>query len=356
MLCKYVLGLSLSAGAARAYHTRFFAESGSLQKSIYAEPLGSWYDLSESQRPYAATATSANSWWSTSFVYGSDDREYLLVSHILTTPFISVYRASSLDLSDNQSFRQYSKLFNASAAIGSDYRLELADYFMGSTTDNDLGPTNTWTTDVAVQFNITYELSSPVILNGGVGSFWWQTSNASEWSMPAGRTHGSFVNTRNETIQIIPEQSLTWYDRQFQDAGAGNWTWFQLHLNSGPGVTGEKHSIWFYPNLNGGQYGFSTRRTVPGSNEVVAATLIERDRTWTSPLSNWIYRLEWRVDLADGTTLNITLPGPENQELCDDQGTFCTYEGYIEISGTDKKGGRITGFGLVEVQPLMSSP
>jgi hypothetical protein len=176
------------------------------------------------------------------------------------------------------------------------------------------------------------------------------TENAilvNEWSVPACKTIGT-LNVNGTTVEVVSESSLTWYDRQWQEGSASEWTWFELHLDSAPGYTGEKISNWFYPSGFGTERGFATVRPEPGVNQVVAAHLIEGERTWTSPASNVTYHLNWTVVYADGMVLNISTIR-EDQELRDDNVTFITYEGYVDVVGERRNGDKITGYGLVEI-------
>lgn len=143
---------------------------------------------------------------------------------------------------------------------------------------------------------------------------------------------------------------MTWYDRQWQNGVATNWTWFELHIDSAPGYTGEKISNWFFPSGFGTERGFATIRTQPGVNQVLATRLINGERTWTSPASGKTYYQDWTIEYADGMVLNITTTRGD-QELRDDAASYVTYEGYVDVVGERKNGETIRGFGLVEILP-----
>lgn len=56
------------------------------------------------------------------------------------------------------------------------------------------------------------------------------------------------------------------------------------------------------------------------------------------------------MELLDGTNLTIeSVRG--DQELANAGSTFVTYEGFVNVTGTDPSGNVIEGFGLVEIEP-----
>jgi hypothetical protein len=89
----------------------------------------------------------------------------------------------------------------------------------------------TWSSISGAEFDLSFELSSPALLNGGLGSFQGGRSIVNEWSMPAGRTTG-WLSLNRTKVTVNTQKSLTWYDRQFNGAPPG-WSWFQLHVDSG---------------------------------------------------------------------------------------------------------------------------
>lgn len=231
----------------------------------------------------------------------------------------------------------------------------------------------TWSNHESLVFNLSFELSAPVLLNGGIGTFQWGESLilllllffycalfpdyeaeipsvVNEWSMPAGRTSGS-IQVDGKTVAVDSSKSLTWYDRQWQVGGASNWTWFELHLGDAHNFS-TKMSVWFYPSGFGTVKGFATIKDLrqPSYSRVVPATLALGPRTWTSPF-NSTYALDWVVTLGDGTSLNISTTR-DDQELSDAAGLFRTYEGYVEVTGISSSSHDFAGFGLVEIQPV----
>ncbi|PSN73805.1 hypothetical protein BS50DRAFT_566738 [Corynespora cassiicola Philippines] len=341
---------------ASAGNPRFWPDTSGIQYERHLAPLPSLYNLSDSQSLYTNIA---NSFWSTSFVLGSDGHEYLVISHVLGGNILNIYRASVLDITDPSYFKQYSSFYNTTSGR-TELDFSFDGYYFGLVGKDRLGSIRTYSTYGDVHFNISFELSSPIILNGGVGSFQWEVSSVydtvvKEWSMPAGRTIGS-LRKGDKIVEFDSDKSFTWYDRQWQVGSATNWTWFQLHLQSGSEGTSypEKYSIWFFPSgFDDSTKGFATVREQSGVQTVKPASLSERGDPWLSPISNIKYALNWKIELVDGTVLEIASIR-DDQELSDPQGSFKTYEGFVNVTGATKSGERMRGFGLVEIQPPQS--
>lgn len=122
----------------------------------------------------------ANSYWSSSYISGTDGHEYLVLSHVLATPALSVYRGSVLDITDPSFFQQFTSFWNASSTFAANKTaLDFASgdgFYFGLSSTDKLGPMTTWHDAESTSYNLTYELTSAVILNGGAGSFLWSES------------------------------------------------------------------------------------------------------------------------------------------------------------------------------------
>ncbi|KAB8207886.1 hypothetical protein BDV34DRAFT_211302 [Aspergillus parasiticus] len=274
-------------------------------------------DLATSQ---TINPTAINSWWSSSFIHASDGNDYLIISHVLLQGqdvSTVLLRASILDINDTAYYRQVSWIQNGSskAAHVQTVPLGVATKYFGFVS------MRIWCITKRVEFNLTFQLSAPIILNGGTGTFPFGNEITFEWSMPAGVTDGHFTVNR-KFLTIDSARSSTWYDRQFlwpivpMDGPAkSNWTWF---------------------------------KDKPGIHQVLAASEFKpSSRQWTSSCSKATYSLDWVVTLVDGTILELSSVR-DDQELCDQEGTVGTYEGYITVSGTRGEH-PISGYGLVEV-------
>jgi hypothetical protein len=141
-------------------------------------PLPVQYELADSQ---AFKPGVSSSYWASSYIQGSDGHQYLVISHFITIdpPGIAVRRASILDVTNPSYYNQSStvgvpppSVDEGSAGVNVIYD----DYGFVSTTADPLGRISMYSTNPASTFNITFSLSTPVILNGGQGSFLWGKS------------------------------------------------------------------------------------------------------------------------------------------------------------------------------------
>lgn len=147
--------------------------------------LPSQWNISDSQSLYTGIA---NSFWSSSYISGTDGHEYLVLSHVLATPDLNVYRGSVLDITDPSVFQQFTSFWNASSLLAAnrtalDFALGDSFYFGLSSTDK-LGPMTTWNDAEDFSYNLTYEMTSTLILNGGAGSFLWSESSCTSAMLP----------------------------------------------------------------------------------------------------------------------------------------------------------------------------
>lgn len=197
-------------------------------------------------------------------------------------------------------------------------------------------------------FNITFNSTSRLLLNGGTGAFAFgpNYSNTSEWAIPAGHTQGS-LTLDGESLEIDSGKSLTWYDRQLVYNGApDNWVWFGLHF---PNV-GIKGSIWSFTNTETGiQHDFGTFRYGEESQLVLAGNVLSSNSSrWTSSVSNVTYAQSWTVDFEEAGSL-IVESVLDDQEIYDpDQMGMPVYEGFVNVSGS-LFGKCVNGYGVVEV-------
>ncbi|KAH8656332.1 hypothetical protein BGZ61DRAFT_541011 [Ilyonectria robusta] len=306
------------------------------------------------------------SFWASAFLHGSDNHDYLVLSHVMAPlPFWpkekTVYRASILDITDPSRYKMFEffahdpKAFASSGSLDAQY----ADYGFRATNPKDpLSDIRTWSSVPGAEFDLTFSLSSPAILNGGLGHFQGFTGplpNAppgpvpavNQWSMPAGKVVSGHIVIDGAKVTVDADKSLTWYDRQWGVAPF-DWTWFQLHLNSG--TTDIPMSVWWWKAKDGVK-GFATIREDGGIQKVVPIVSLEpSNRTYTSKLSGNVYPLDWTLVMVDGTKLELSSVR-EDQELVSPEGEFPAYGGYIEVKGI--YGGRqpVTGYGVVEVVP-----
>ncbi|KAH7118070.1 hypothetical protein B0J13DRAFT_513959 [Dactylonectria estremocensis] len=325
-----------------------------LAKGLDKLPIA--YNLLDSQTK--AVVPVGSSFWSSSFIRGSDDHDYMIVSHVLAGQPISpsLYRGSVLDISNTSRYARFeifSDISNVYSATG-DLNATYSDYGFSSISSDKSPAMRTWSSISGSEFDLTFDLSSPALLNGGLGSFPAANSTAYEWSMPAGKTKG-WLQIDGKKVSVDTKRSVTWYDRQWSGAPA-SWTWFQLHIEGDePGVPETPYSIWAWPRTTSGSEGISTSRDARGVQSVApVASVKTSDRIFTSPASGVEYALDWTVKLADGTQFSVSSVR-DDQELYADGGQFATWEGFVKVTGRHKDGRKFKGYGLVEIEPPKAS-
>ncbi|KAL4797072.1 hypothetical protein BDV19DRAFT_397908 [Aspergillus venezuelensis] len=334
------------------------------------EKLPLTYDLATSQNIQFNVI--GNSWWTSSYIHASDGKVYFIVSHI-GSPQSGFWRYSILDIENPEYYKQCSLAGSELDPI-TNYihgaNITLPSYgFEAVEPDNTLKGMRTWSTS-GIEFDLTFDFSSPVIINGVTGTYKWGLFFTYQWSLVGGVTKGTF-KVEDEELSIDPERSLTWYDRQIVLpsattplepglAGSQNWTWFQLHYHTDDHKhegtpSASKVSAWIWDYADEPRVQFASTIQDQGSEggvqqHVMSITeFIQSDRTWTSPCSGGTYPLNWTVKFQDGTEVLVSTIR-DDQEFCSPENLFQpTYEGYITFRGTDGKGNQISGFGLVEV-------
>ncbi|KAL4777844.1 hypothetical protein BDW60DRAFT_221425 [Aspergillus nidulans var. acristatus] len=334
------------------------------------ERLPLMLDLATSQ---SIVAAAGNSWWTSSYIHASDNKPYFIVSHV-GNPGPGYYRYSILDISNPNYYQQYayqgSETDPVSAHI-SGANITLPTYGFEAVNPADtLAAMRTWSTS-GFEFDLTFELSSPVILNGGSGTFTWGPYLTYEWSLVGGITTGNFV-VNDTRLTIDPVRSLTWYDRQVVfasgldpggSAASQNWTWFQLHYDRPEHRNNKKNSqfrpskisVWIWDYDTEPRVQFATvhgSEQIAGQQQVLPVTeFTPSGRTWTSPGCGGTYPLDWTIALPDGTRLYIEAIR-DDQEFCNASQPFQpTYEGFVSFKGFDGVGNSVVsingnGFGL----------
>ncbi|KAF4336788.1 hydroxyneurosporene synthase [Fusarium beomiforme] len=334
--------------------SHFKPETGGLEAYTGTLPLP--YSLNTSQTARIG-AVGVESWWANSFIHGSNGHDYFILAQVMdqlpgSSP--TSYRGSILDITDTSQYTQFGFLSNVSTVFPEHgiFNASFPNFGFGVTSETDpLAPMRFWSAVPGATFDITFELSAPVLLNGGLGDFTADNSDlVREWSMPAGKTTGS-LSIGGKKVSIDSDKSFTWYDRQW-DGAPSSWTWFELHVlqESQPAFT--PMSVWVYSfrgNITGS---FATVRSQHGTQQVVPVTKFEpSSRVYKSTATNTTYPLDWTLGLADGSEIFLSSVRGDQEIITTDSSIF-GYEGYIKGHGTlqGKIGAQV--FGLVEMNPL----
>lgn len=327
-----------------------------ITKTIPKTDVPALYNLSESQLAQAL----GSSFYTSSFVTGSDDHQYLILSHVLLSAIpgnssssTALTRFSILDITEpDNGYWAFTTTTIASAESVTNKPLTLAFEhvsFYGLSSDS-VSTMRTTGEAPGLSYDITWDSSSLVIYDGGTGTYSFGTAPANQWSMPAGRTRGN-IALNGTTINIDPSNSLTWYDRQWQDGGPvlGNWTWFELHFQD-PSVRASISAIDENTEpMNVTR--FANIRTPVGTHVLPFTMNPDYTSSWYSECSNITYPLAWTLEFLSGESLLVKSIKPD-QEICGQGGV--AYEGFIEVTGSVL--GYTASFGLVELVDFRASP
>ncbi|UKZ72683.1 hypothetical protein TrVFT333_000317 [Trichoderma virens FT-333] len=285
------------------------------------------YNLSTSQTNFDP-ATSNISYWSSSFIHGTNSRDYLVISHALVgfpalgTRF-NIYRSSLLDLEDTSQYSQY-------ACVAGEAR------FMGILV-------------AGLEYDLTFDLSSAPLLNAGVGMFQVGGGLGFQWSMPAGKTTG-WISMNGVKVDVDTSRSLTWYDRQWGMI-PGNFTWFQVHVPRKfvNGTEDEIYSIWAWSDMVNGNKAFATRRTGGQAEQSVVPIdwKVSSNRTFGSAATGVVYPLDWTVTVPGGPELQLSSIRPD-QEIQGAGVPIVTYTGFLDVTALYPGGRQVPAFGVIE--------
>ncbi|KAF9871090.1 secreted hydrolase-like protein [Colletotrichum karsti] len=293
--------------------------------------------------------STGSSYWISSYITGNDGRQYMALSHLLTTHSPSpVCRSSIIDLELKEYWVDltYCTSTNGSGFDnGKPLNADYGTYAFGSTSDDSVSSMYAYAhTDKGFSIDLEWNLTSRVMLNGGTGiiPFGNVPVNATEWGVPAGRTTGT-ITVNNKTIAVNPCSSFTWYDRQLSHGAPKNWTWFEINF---PG-SDVKASVWAYDLIGDESTRFATVRS--GNSYHVVAYDLEPDytKTWTSPKSNITYPLSWNLNFENGDHLLIESIRPDQEMYGDKALVDSAYEGFVKVRGSFY--GQEEGFGVAEL-------
>jgi hypothetical protein len=312
------------------------------------------YNLSTSQTNSIENGAT-NSFWISSFVTGSNGHQYFIIGHAMEgTGLGASYRASILDIT-NPSFRvQFSQAATANTSFYSAtgvFNFTTSNFTFASTSATDgLSKMRVWANYNDVRYDLTFATSSPVLLNGGTGSFEVAGGVGYEWSIPAAKTTGS-LTVNGRTITVDTASSLTWYDREWGNVGQ-SWYWFEIHVDPMAHLpNGAVLSLWCWADTISGNKNFATVRDDAGTQSVVAVTKFTPDMSskWTSPDTNLTFVQDFEVELADGTSFSISSL-IDDQVLWDESNPALGggYEGYMTVTGTYKGVRGARGFAVSE--------
>ncbi|RKK68954.1 Kievitone hydratase [Fusarium oxysporum] len=338
-----MLGLAavLTPFAQATRHTKSYSFQPENAKTVWKGDIPILFNLNETQ-----AGSWGGSYWITSYVTTTENEQYFLVSHVLTTPSVSLFRASRLNL-DNLEYAQFVEVGNLTSDRDS-LDLKIGHHGFQALSDDNLSKTRAFSKHKDVNFDLTYEATTQALPNAGSGRFQFGPGTTWEWALPSCKTDGHLVKANGAKATIDPKKSFTWYDRQGGDnpQTPGNWTWFQLHVPS----TSYKLSIWTIDDEKTGQFNrFATIRGDGEELQVLPVTFKpDYTRTFQSHASSKIvYPLDWDLVVAGFGSFRISSVKAD-QEMVGTSSLETAYEGFVTYTG--RVGGKkFDGFGIVEI-------
>ncbi|RDW93476.1 uncharacterized protein DSM5745_00798 [Aspergillus mulundensis] len=330
-----------------AVATQVFASNHTQAKYLF-RPESSpvlWNDKTPALYAFNETQLGHGSWWSSSFITGTNGKQYVAIAHVLNVNNITYYRGSTLDLQTN-GYQQFVTRGNGTGE-GPTLNITINKNSFGSLSDDNISQLRAATNTDNVKFNLSWTSSSLILANGGTGAFLFGPVTSHEWGIPSSKTQGT-IKINGKTVTVDPAKSSTWYDRQWEGAGGaitGNWTWFQLHV---PGSE-YKFSIWAVDNPATGQASrFATVRDGDGA-QLVLPVVWEPDyaRRYVSASSGRVYPLDWKLRIGELAGFRVKSVRAD-QEIVGSNALETAYEGFVTLKGV-LDGHHVNGYGLVEM-------
>ncbi|GLA02832.1 hypothetical protein AnigIFM60653_002402 [Aspergillus niger] len=311
----------------------------------YTNDLLPWlYNVSEAQRETALST----SYWTCSFLTASDNHQYMLLGHTMWIAEIPMARASLLDLTDTSYYRMFLYSLDT-AAQPADINSQLIDASIGDVGIEALSGDNvsrmrSFSNHSTLMYDLTYNATSQVLYNGGLGELTFGNDSCGEWAIPAARTEG-ILTVRGERLFVDPERSFTWYDRQWgSGVGFKNYTWFQLHVPN----TDIKASIWAI-DYESSTARIATFRFADGSHQVLPFELSSSSQNmYYSAATNATYPTSWSLNFPGRGHIQVQSIRADQETYNTSSDAVAAYEGFSTFK-FNMFGYHADGFGITEI-------
>lgn len=320
------------------------------------------YNLSDSQ--HAGNGQIDGSFWANAFIHGSNGHDYYVASHV--QDYASdiegarpSYRAAILDITNTSFYRQYVKVVDPEAQMSfwdedGEFYAIFEEGGMGMETANPGGDpltgVRTWSKIEGVNFDFTFNFSAPAVLNAALGAYPVNGGWGYEWSSPRGATSG-WLEIDGEVIDIIPEKSSTWFDRQW-GALQDSFIWFMI--NFGDDSSWFPYSTlvcWDWQDSVYGRKQFATARNAKsGWDTVIPIKIIKSESgVYTSPQTGMEYPQQFVVEIDD---VQIYLQTPRPDQIFEapaDTGFPPQLSGYVEVEARKPDSRPVKGWAATDV-------
>ncbi|KAI9738400.1 MAG: hypothetical protein M1834_008903 [Cirrosporium novae-zelandiae] len=293
-----------------------------------------------------------NSYWTIYFLSASNNHSYFAVGHVQFDDFSplepsTIYRVSLLDITSGTYYGTANTTSGISKEPSTDFNVDLG-LFKTYSPSNDLLSTMVSTSSVpGASFNLTSVPKGPNLYDAGAGFFFWGINTTTEWGAPECWVTGT-VEINGTEVDVIPEQSMSWYDRQYGPGfGTAGWNLFILLLENGV-----KICVWDSKSVDHApKQLFATIMFSDGHHEIYPVDEdIHSTNPFVSELTNITYYGDYRVDIPlKNISLNITLPVLAGEMVNENDPTTAEalFEGYATAQGTFD-GSPIKGWGVSE--------
>jgi hypothetical protein len=268
---------------------------------------------------------------------------------------LPIYRASLLDITDPSYYHNFLRVAEPNAtfwAENGDFQAVFPGYGMETTSADPLHAIRTYNSLEGIDFDLTFNLTSPVLLHAGLGTYWVGGGLGHEWSVPRAATQG-WLKVRGEIVNIVPEKSSTWYDRQWGALSDG-FQWLMLHFEESEWLDMSILCIWDWTDaVNGAKSFGTTRHSKTGHDSVIPVSVTESSiNVWTSPDTGLVYPQEWVVNI-DGIEIFVKSPRPDQVIETDPSTGFPSqFSGYVEVVAKKPGYPLVRGYGAVDFMRL----
>ena len=295
--------------------------------------------------------------WVNSFVRGSNDHDYYIASHAMNYASdiegaLPIYRASILDITDPSYYKNFLRTADKDASFWSScglFNASFEGYGMELSTKDPLHGIRTWTTLGDIDFDLSFNFSSPPMMNGALGSYWVGGGLGWEWSIPRAATEGT-ITVDGEKIDIVTEQSFTWYDRQWGSIPDG-FDWIMLHFEESEWLDMKSFTIWAWADVVNGEKSFASVRSYKTGYDTTMPVSVRASTTnvWESPESGQVYPSEWTVIFGDDIEMLVTTPRANQVIEADPETGFPNqFSGYVEVIAKKQGEKDVKGYGAVD--------
>ncbi|KAK8140207.1 Secreted hydrolase-like protein [Apiospora sp. TS-2023a] len=312
------------------------------------------FDLSTTLATPQDRPTYYSSYWLMFFLHGSNGHDYFAVGHVVAythcTPPQPLFRVCLLDIQDGywfgESFPVPDSTFRLDAVDCRSDRFEL--YAPPSPGKDSIVCKSTVE---GAEFDLVVSPRGPNLYAGGQGTFFWGTDWTYQMSYPEMWVTGT-LKYRGDTIEVVPEKSMAWLDRQYGvGTGAAGWDLYMLLFENGL-----KMSIWRSEACPGGsntkQYFATVVYPEDGHHEIYPLDdHVECSRPFVSEETGYLYHARQVLTIPGlgNARIEMEQPWPVGEMGVKGKPDVVStlFEGYVDVRARIR-GEEVKGWGVSE--------